>query len=204
MCYGPVTNTTHHQHVQAALRSSCTLENGLQEKRVRPVRETRFTFFGGRAEPVSIKPLAHIRNRRLRIPRINPGRSASSHFSRYASEQGTGESANRRRKGDSVCQSIEILTVEMLLLRAYHLLGGGFADRFREALPGDAVPRCQQPVVYRLSRHTVVAAVTLEPLPSLRAPFPILTSGGLSLSTATSSNVSHAHAPTVGAPRDGK
>lgn len=43
----------------------------------------------------------------------------------------------------------------MLLLGADHLLRGGLADGLGEALAGDTVPRGQQPVVDRLSRHTV-------------------------------------------------
>ncbi|TGZ49970.1 hypothetical protein DBV15_07467 [Temnothorax longispinosus] len=45
--------------------------------------------------------------------------------------------------------------VEMLLLGPDHLLRGGLADGLGEALAGDAVPCGQQPVVDRLSRHTV-------------------------------------------------
>lgn len=48
-----------------------------------------------------------------------------------------------------------LLTIEMFLLGADHLLRGGLADGLCEALAGDTVPRGQQPVVDRLSRHTV-------------------------------------------------
>lgn len=48
-----------------------------------------------------------------------------------------------------------LLTVEMFLLGADHLLRGGLTDGLGEALAGDTVPRGQQPVVDRLSRHTV-------------------------------------------------
>lgn len=48
-----------------------------------------------------------------------------------------------------------LLTVEMLLFGSNHLLRGGLANGLGEALAGDAVPCSQQPVVDRLSRHTV-------------------------------------------------
>lgn len=51
--------------------------------------------------------------------------------------------------------SLSLLTVKMLLLGSDHLLRGGLADGLGEALAGDTVPRSQQPVVDRLSRHTV-------------------------------------------------
>lgn len=47
----------------------------------------------------------------------------------------------------------------MLLLRSDHLLRGSFTDGFGKTLAGDAVPRGQQPVVDRLSRHTVPLSV---------------------------------------------
>lgn len=47
-----------------------------------------------------------------------------------------------------------VLTVQVLLLRSDHLLGGGLADGLGKALASEAVPRRQQSIVYRLSRHT--------------------------------------------------
>lgn len=51
--------------------------------------------------------------------------------------------------------ALSVLTVKMLLLGSDHLLRSGLANGLGEALSGDAVPRGQQPVVDRLSRHTV-------------------------------------------------
>lgn len=58
--------------------------------------------------------------------------------------------------------SLSLLTVKMLLFRSDHLLRGGLANRLGEALTGDAVPRGQQPVVDRLSRHTVPLSHTVN------------------------------------------
>jgi len=58
--------------------------------------------------------------------------------------------------------SLFLLTIEMLLLGPDHLLRGGLADGFGKALAGDTVPRGQQPVVDRLSRHTVPLSQWLQ------------------------------------------
>lgn len=85
---------------------------------------------------------------------------------------GKRENAGERPTLDGVPRektfTLFLLTVEMLLLGSNHLLRGGLADGLCEALTGDAVPRGQQPVVDRLSRHTVplsqwvVAAVSKQ------------------------------------------
>lgn len=75
----------------------------------------------------------------------------------------------------------------MLLFGSYHLLGSSFADSLSETLTGDAVPGCQQPVVDRLSRHTVPVLLSHSNFFSSKAhaPFDSLTTLLLCLSCRT-------------------
>lgn len=83
------------------------------------------------------------------------------------------------KKSDHIDTGSAGLTVEVLLLGADHLLGGGLADALGEALAGQAVPSRQQPVVYRLPRHVPLSLSLL--LAAAAAALRFLSSGSARL-----------------------